>query len=59
MRNSLKRTIHIDTLEPMLWLDTDITFSHVPVWFKSNTRSLKLSLLKPRGDQDRNYPCIV
>jgi len=55
----LKKTIRINTSEPKLWLDTDITFSHVPVWFNSNTKSLKLSLLKPIEDQNRNYPCIV
>ncbi|MBT3602861.1 MAG: alpha/beta hydrolase [Candidatus Latescibacteria bacterium] len=55
----MKKTIRIDATEPKLWLDTDITFSHVPVWFNSNTRGLKLSLLQPREKEERTYPCIV
>jgi Dipeptidyl aminopeptidases/acylaminoacyl-peptidases len=55
----MKRTVRVQTAFPGFWLDTDITFAHVPAWFGQATRSLKLSVMRHFLNQPAPLPCIV
>lgn len=55
MRESLNVTIERSPID----LDANVTFAQVPGWLGRTTRDLRLSVMRPAGDEARQLPCLV
>lgn len=58
----MKKTMQVDVTDVALWLDTDITYAHVPGWFAKVTTDLKMSVIWhsiKSLNRPMKAPCIV
>jgi len=53
-----KEFISVEVLEPVYYLDEDVTYAQADAWFGHVTRDLRMDIVYTQSEEKR-YPCII